>query len=192
MGEVFNNNLVEKFIIVFKRIYPTNCLRKNFLNIMLNKDTYNSISSSIISIPENNHILYKDDTLYFLSYKIASEVLSLYSEYRSATNDEVECFIKKISYDSNKYDFQKYAIKKIRKRIALILDSKILDNYNEQDLFLEAKKQGLNLLFDENKKIIFDLKDKKGTLLILDFLSENTFLSTFSKERNRTNSKEKI
>ena len=29
-------------------------------------------------------------------------------------------------------------------------------------------------------------------MLVLDFLAENTFLSTFKKERTRTNSKEKV
>ena len=48
--------------------------------------------------------------------------------------------------------------------------------------------------FITKNKIKLNLDNEKETSLILDFLvkNKNTFMSSFTKQRNRTNSKERI
>lgn len=190
MGERSETEHEELFTIVFKRFYFSNCLSRNGLNIWLNKKTYNAISSNIISIPDSNHLLFENGTLYFSSYKIANEILYLTDRYRSATNSDIDNFIKNISFD-NKINFYDFATTKLRKLIAQINDSRILEEFSKEQLSLEAKEQNVPLTYD-NDKIKLNLENKNETMLVLDFLAENTFLSTFKKERTRTNSKEKV
>lgn len=191
MGERVETVHEELFTVVFKRFYLSNCLTRKYLNIFLNKNTYNAISSNIISIPESNHLLFKNGTLYFSSYKIANEILYLTDRYRSATDTDIENFKKNISFENEQVSLEDFASTKHRKLIAQINDSHILDEFSKDKLSSEAREQNVPLIYD-NGKIKLNLENKRETMLVLDFLAENTFLSTFRKERNRTNSKEKV
>lgn len=191
MGTYLANQDTNLIIAVFKRLYFSNCLTKGGLNLFFDKNSYNTISTNIISVPENYHILLKGGTLYFSSYKIASEILNLTDYYRQSTESDLENFANHISFESNNDSLTDFANTRIRRLIALINDSHVLEKFSNKELADEASKQNLSLSFVENK-IKLNLDDKKETLLILDFLAENTFMSTFTKQRNRTNSKERI
>ena len=117
--------------------------------------------------------------------------MNLTGYYRQSTESDLENFANHISFESNNDSLTDFANTRIRRLIALINDSHVLEKFSNKELADEASKQNLSLSFVENK-IKLNLDDKKETLLILDFLAENTFMSTFTKQRNRTNSKERI
>lgn len=193
MGTYEESSRQEQFSAVFKRFYSVNCLSHNWFNLLLGKNQYDTLKSEVLTIPETSHAVFEKGTLYFSSYKIANEIFYLTDRYRSATNKDLEDFSNYIKFDESKYTLEGFATTKIRKLIAQINDSKILEDFEKTNLLGEAKKQdNVPLTYTNDGKILLNLGDKKEVILVLDFLAENTFMSTFRHRRNRTNSKEEV
>lgn len=187
MGEVAEQDNDEKYTIVFKRLYMSNVLKRSGLNLLWSDNVYTSIESDALSIPENSNAAFANGSLYFLSYKIVNEMLDLSDRYRSATSADLREFESKVACDGDLTDF---ANTKARKLIAMINDSRVLEIYSIEEIAAAAKRQNIMLKYDDDGKIALDLGKHKEAMIILDFLAENTFISTFTKTRNRTNSRE--
>lgn len=149
------NQDTNSMIAVFKRLYFSNCLTKVGLNLFFDKNSYNSISTNIISVPESYHILLKDGTLYFSSCKIASEILNLSDYYRQSTESDLENFAHIIFFENNNDSLTDFANNRIRRLIAIINDSHVLEKFSNKELADEASKQNLSLSFLDNMNETF-------------------------------------
>lgn len=187
MGEIKEMTKDEKYTIVFKRLYMSSILKHSCLNILLSGDVYTDFQNDAIAIPEISHASYANGTLLFMSYKIANEMIDLADYYRSATTNDLKLFQSMAVCHGSLQDF---ANTKARRLIAFINDSHVLENYDFNVLDEAAREQGITLEQDASGKVLLNLEKRKETMLVLDFLAENTFLATFSKRLNRTNSRE--
>lgn len=191
-------NNVEKIMIEFKRIYKSYLLTResnSFLNLFLGDgNTYRKLNSSIFSIPKDAQAFYNNGDLIFKSYKVTNEMLDLSGYYRIASDDIIEEFFEnnndKIMMLNNNNDFQ--FNKRMRRLLAIISDEEILQNNKIEDIEQKANNQKISLKISPDKKIILDSIDKKQLENTLNFLAQNTFVTTFSQEPQITNSRRKL
>lgn len=188
----------EKFIIEFKRIYKSYLLtkeRSTFLDLFLGDgNTYRKFDSSIFSIPTDAQAFYDNGDLIFKSYKITNEMLDLSEYYMTASDDKIKEFFEnnndKIMMLNNNHNIQFTA--RIRRLLAIISDEEILQNNKIEDIAQCARNQKISLNIGSDKRIILDPNDKKQLDNTLNFLAQNTFITTFSREPQITNSRRKL
>lgn len=186
MGGLSEDVNGEKIAVVFKRLFASNVIKSSFLNLCFNNKTYNKLMDDVLCIPEQNDVWFKDETLFFKSFKLANEMLGLGNYYRTASTPELEKFRGEVVIKGMS-DFVKEANTKIRRLVAIINDLQTLaDMPAVKDA---AELQNIELKFDEDNHLIIDFAKKDEAMLLLYFLSENTFLGTFTHQRQRTNSK---
>lgn len=198
IGKIENINNEEKIIIEFKRIFKSYLLteeRSSFFDLFLGNDnTYRKFNSSIFSIPKEAHAFYDNGDLIFKSYKLVNEMLDLSEYYKIASDETIKEFFEnnddKIMMLNNNNDFQ--FNKRMRRLLAIISDEEILQNNKIEDIKQKAINQRISLKISHDKKIILDLIDKKQLENTLNFLAQNTFVTTFSQEPQITNSRRKL
>ena len=91
--------------------------------------------------------------------------------YRSATDSEVDSFTTsaKLSLD-NAEAFKGLANTWIRRKIAMINDSQVLENYSASEIKKRAKSVGVEIDIKDKKVVIPN--DKEKIKIILGFLDE--------------------
>ena len=78
----------------------------------------------------------------------------------------------------------------IRRKIAMINDSKVLSNYSAIKIKGLAKSAGINITIKDKKVVIPN--DKEKIKVILSFLDEEAYKGPFSQETFLANSKRKV
>lgn len=111
--------------------------------------------------------------------------------YREATHGEVERFtqMKELAMD-NAEIFIGQADSRVRKKIASIMDSKVLEKYSARDIQRIGGQTGINVVI-RDKKIVIPT-DKKQMKIILGFLDEEVYKGYFSNATYITNSKRSV
>ncbi len=186
MGGVSEENSGEKITVVFKRLYASNVIRHSPLNICFNNKVYNRLMTDVLSIPDQNDVWFNNGALFFKSFKLANEILSLGNYYRVASTPDLRKFANKVTIKGMP-DFETKANSRIRRLVAIINDLHTLSDISA--IKDAAQSQKISLAFDDHDHLIIDFSNKTDAMLVLDFLSENTFLGTFTHQRQRTNSK---
>lgn len=134
------------------------------------------------------------DDLLFKSFHTTSRLFDLSAQYHEATDQEIETFLdhKGISPPPSSAAFLTLAdTQRIRKQIALILDSKILDRVQPKTIVTEARRVGLKVAtrnVDGKPRIV--LPDQRPELKnLLDFLQENYYQGCLTSTPFVSNSK---
>lgn len=198
IGKFEKNNNLEKIKIEFKRICKSYLLtkeRESFWDLFSGDgNTYRKFESSIFSIPKDAQAFYDNGDLIFKSYKITNEMLDLSEYYRIATDETINEFFEnnndKIMMLNNNHKIQFNT--RIRRLFATILDEEILQKNKIEDIEQCAISQKISLQISTDKKIILDPNNKKQLENTLNFLAQNTFVTTFSLEPQITNSRRKL
>ena len=198
IGKFEKNNNLEKIKIEFKRICKSYLLtkeRESFWDLFSGDgNTYRKFESSIFSIPKDAQAFYDNGDLIFKSYKITNEMLDLSEYYRIATDETINEFFEnnndKIMMLNNNHKIQFNT--RIRRLFATILDEEILQKNKIEDIEKCAISQKISLQISTDKKIILNPNNKKQLENTLNFLAQNTFVTTFSLEPQITNSRRKL
>jgi hypothetical protein len=135
--------------------------------------------------------IWKYYSLYFSSYFYANQILDLSEYYRSATDVEVNNFSNSnLLHIEDEEKFLSMADTWIRRRIAVINDSGILENNTAARIKKLAQSCSLEIAVENNKLII--PTNKKKLKELMGFLVEEVYKGAFSKETYITNSKRKL
>lgn len=191
VGERYETENSESFRIAFQRFKKEQYISTKSYNLFFNKDTFFRQSNFGISITDSIDCFYDNNELFFISYFFAQQIFDLKNYYRSATDKEVNSFVNNKNLkiqDSNA--FQKMADTWIRRKIAMINDSKVLENYSASDIAKQAENIGVNISIDDNKIIL--PSDKKQIKVILGFLDEEAYKGPFTQNTYLTNSKRQL
>ena len=191
MGKTIIKENNEMCLIVGKRILPAQFLSRGCIKIMLKDNTYNKIDTNVIDISDRSHLLIKDDVLYFDSYQYANQILGLTDYYHTASEPALNEFINNVNILGD-IDFTEFAQTRVRKLVAIINDSRLFKRFTAEEISAIAKEEQNIDISIENNKIVLDLTNKQQVMLILNCLAENTFITTFSKKLNLTNSRMEI
>ncbi len=181
----------EFFQIAFQKFRKEQYISTKCYNLFFNNETFFRQTNYGISITDCIDCYYNNNELDFVSFFFAQQVFDLMTYYRSATDQEVTSFASNTKLKiSDLSVFEKMADTWIRHKIAMINDSKILENYSVSDIAKRAAKVGVKINTDENKIILPN--DKKQVKVILGFLDEEAYKGAFSQNTYLANSKRKI
>lgn len=179
-----------KFTIAFQRFRKDQYISRKGINLYHDKDTFDRDKRYGIAIIDIVDCVYDDKSLIFNSYYFARQIFDLSEYYRIATDTDVETFINnpKIQIDDS-VTFKLHADSWVRRKIALIDDSGIFNQYTVKQINYKAKSIGMTLSVKKNKLNL--PSDKKELKNILKFLDDEIYKGIFSDELLQTNSKRK-
>lgn len=191
IGERIESNDSEKFNIAFQRFRKEQFISPKMFNLFLNENTFFQEKRYGISIADSIDCFYTENELQFVSFFFARQIFDLSGYYRSATDQEVASFVtneKLLIEDAEA--FKSMANTWIRRKIAMINDSKVLENYSASQIKTLASKVDIKIDI-ENRKIKLP-NDKESVKIILGFLDEEAYKGPFSKNTYLANSKRAI
>lgn len=161
------------------------------INLFYNSDSFKEEKSFGVNITDIVDCYYFDSELLFPSFYFAKQIFDLNQYYREATDKEVMNFTRNgVLAFENADDFVKLANTWVRRRIALINDAGILENFTATEIEQKANQLGLHLRKQENKILIPN--DKKQIKAIIGFLNEEAYQGAFSEALYLANSKRKV
>lgn len=181
----------EKFVVAFQRFRKEQYISLNWINLFFENNTFFQEKRFGISISDTVDCCFDESELQFDSFFYARQVFDLSAYYRSATDQEVKNFTAndRLSIE-NITAFEGMANSWIRRKIAMINDSGVLENYSAPKIKSLAKATGIDIVVD-NKKIVIP-NDKEKVKIILGFLDEEAFRGPFSQTTYLANSKRKV
>lgn len=191
VGKRMETNDTEKFEVVFQRFRKEQYISINWFNLFFTNDTFRREKNFGISISDSIDCYYTDGKLQFSSFYFARQVFDLSEYYRSATDQEVESFAKSNKLAIEDADgFRSMANTWIRRKIAMINDSKVLEKYSVSEIQSLATESGISIAAVEGKVVIPNNKDQ--VKIILGFLDEEAYKGPFSQNTYLVNSKRQI
>jgi hypothetical protein len=182
----------EKFVVAFQRFRKEQYISPvKWFNLFFENNTFVQEKRFGISISDTVDCCFDEGELQFVSYHYARQVFDLSDYYRSATDQEVLSFANndKLAI-SDVPSFQNLANTWIRRKIALINDAGVLENYTAAKIKTLAKATGIDITV-ENKKIIIPT-EREILKIILGFLDEEAYRGPFSQTTYLANSKRKV
>jgi len=137
--------------------------------------------------------VFQTGRLYFKSFAVASRLLELRSYYHEATDEELTMFAEHETIKTPSTFFQLVDSQRMRKQIALILDSKILEMVSPATIAKRAAsfKLKISTTLDKGKKKLVLPDDRAMLKDTLDFLEENFYRGILTKTTYVSNSKRK-
>lgn len=117
------------------------------MNLYYSADVFETDNRFGICISDTLSCIFKGDKLYFNNFWYAKQVFDLSQYYREATSEDVRAFVTgpKISVE-NVAVFEQNADVVVRRKIAAINDSKILDNFTQLRLKQKPRKSLIGTL----------------------------------------------
>lgn len=191
VGERNEKKDSEVFHVVFQLFKKDQRLSTGRYNIFHNNDTFKEITEFGFSILYSVECCFEKDQLIFQSFYYARQIFDLSTYYRSATDDEVNSFINnpKLSF-MDKEAFLSQADSWTRRRIAIINDSEVLENFSINVIIELADNMGLCMAEKDGRLLI--PSDKNEMKKILGFLDEEAYKGPFSNDIYLANSKRKL
>jgi len=171
----------EVFTVAFQRFRKEQYLSTKKFSLFFEDNTFKRESRWGIGITDTIDCVFTQTELRFSSYFYARQVFDLSEYYRSATDSEVKSFsgIELLSI-ADKDQFQAMADTWIRRKIAAINDSGVLNRNTAAKIKNLAQKCGLEVTV-ENKKLVIPT-DKKKLKEILGFLDDEVYKGAFTEE----------
>ena len=181
----------EQFTVAFQRFRKEQYISASNINLFWGKNTFRREKEYGISISDSVDCLFSEGSLQFVSFFFARQVFDLSGYYRSATTQEVTAFTsnEKLAFD-DATAFEKMAITSIRRKIALINDSGVLDSHPAIEIKRLAAKAGIEITV-KNKQIVIP-NDRDQVKIILGFLDEEAYKGPFTQTTFLANSKRKV
>ena len=191
VGERIEVGDTEKFHVAFQRFRKEQYISTKWYNLFFDNNTFFQEKRFGISISDNIDCYFTEGELQFTSFYFARQVFDLSDHYRSATDSEVDAFTtsNKLSIE-NTDAFRGMANTWIRRKIAMINDSKVLVNYPAAEIKKRAASVGVEI--DIEKEQIVIPNDKEKVKLILGFLDEEAYKGPFSQNTYLANSKRQV
>lgn len=191
VGERTEDGETEKFNVVFQRFRKEQYISTKWCNLFFENNTFFQEKRFGISIADGVDCYYADKELRFSSFYYARQIFDLSECYRSATDSEVESFTtsSKLAIDDSDA-FKGLANTWIRRKIAMINDSQVLDNYSAKEIKARAKLVGVEIDVKDKKIVIPN--DKEKIKIILGFLDEEAYKGPFSQKTFLANSKRQV
>ena len=181
----------EKFAAAFQKFRKDQYISPKRFNLFFENNTFLKEDRFGISISDTIDCFFNERELQFISYYFARQIFDLSGYYRSATDQEVISFTgnQRLSF-INAESFDGMADTWIRRKIAVINDSRVLETHTATEIESLAKLAGIDITIENEKIVIPD--DKKAIKVILGFLDEEAYRGPFSQTTFLANSKRRI
>lgn len=192
IGYCENTDNGERFIAGFQRFRRDQYISTDKIRLLFDSNTFKQDQRIGIAISDCIDCLYDGANLIFSSYYYARQIFNLSEYYRTASNVDIDDFMDAgvMEFGDFKDDFKTTANSWVRRKIALINDSGVLNRYKAKDIKKLAKKHSNIDLNVEDEKIVFPT-DANEIKILLSFLDEEAYQGPFSKETFLSTSKRK-
>ncbi|MFZ7103266.1 MAG: Kiwa anti-phage protein KwaB-like domain-containing protein [Peptococcaceae bacterium] len=193
---IFTGRLEPYIRIAFQKFNKSQFITRKGISLFHNQNTFEKVSSFGINILSNIDCVYTEDgRLLFTSYLSARQIFDLSNFYRIATDRDVVAFVAhECVYVCNQPSFNDNADSWVRRKIALIADSGVLDEYSASQIAEKAAEYKVEISLTEQEgvnKLVFP-DDKKEMKNILKFLDEDIYKGPLSSATFETNSKRRF
>ena len=202
VDEISNDQLAEIKSVVatendensflFQTFERRRVIRPGGMSIILSDGTYRRMQDSGLTLDSRLAAVHENDGLYFRSFYTARRFLPLTAYFEEATDADIQSFTNDPRITLETEDaISANCDQRLRKQIAVVQKSGILNNYSPTDLATKAQKFGLaiELSGNGNTQALVLPNDKARLKQILKFLEENYFESSISGHQFETNSK---
>ena len=188
VGERTQDKEGEHFNIGFQRYRKEQNLAALPFRFFFSNETFKLEKHFGIGITYNLDCYYTHGELQFSSFYFARQVFDLREYYRSASDPEVEQFTENEALNfENPATFGSIANTYVRRKIAMINDSKVLERYTAKEIKDIASSSGIDIKVQDDKVLI--PADKDAALEVLAFLDEEAYRGPFSNDLLLANSK---
>lgn len=182
----------EKFNVSFQKFKKDQFFSVDKIRLFFNGQTFTEENKLIIAVSNGIDCVFNEDRLIFDSFYYARQVFDLSEHYRTATDADIEFLLKnnKLDFGGHDLEFKQNAKSWLRRKIALINDSKVLDNYTAEQIKALALQSDIDLTVSDGKIVIPNDKDK--IKIIFSFLDEEAYKGPFSGNVLIANSKRTV
>lgn len=181
----------EVFDAAFQKFKKEQHIQPKWYNLFYSKGTFIQENKKCISVSDTVDCIFIDNSLRFVSFYYAKQIFALNEYYRIATDKEVEKFAthEKLLVE-NPDGFKQLANTWVRRKIAMINDSNVLNDNSIEKILNTAKRINISIEIRDKKLV---LPNNKETLkYILGFLDEEVYQGHFSQNTYLANSKRRI
>ena len=188
VGERIQGNGCEWFNVAFQKYKREQNISMLPFRLFFSKETFTMDKRPGIGITDSVDCFFTGEELLFHSFYYARQIFNLNSYYRTATDAEVESFAnnKKLAFEDVEA-FQSMANTHIRRRIAMINDSGVLEKYSAREISNLASQTGIMVQAAGDKLVI--PAQKNAATAIIAFLDEGAYRGPFSNDLLLANSK---
>ena len=162
------------------------------LSLFFDSNTFKKLEGDGLTLDNRLTGVVKENTLYFPSFYFIKQIFDMSEHYVEATNQDIDQFakLKSVSFE-NLEELKANADSWIRRKLALIYHSKILETVSLNDIKKVAKEFNIRIETNSNKQILF-VSNKKLLKPLLKFLDEEYYLSPLTHGRYETNSRKAL
>lgn len=188
VGERVQDEKGEHFNIGFQKYRKEQNLIALPFRFFYSNDTFKPEKHFGIGITYNIDCYYTGEDLLFASFYFARQVFDLSGYYRLASEPEVTAFTQNEALCvENAEAFSTMANTYVRRKIAMINDSKVLEKYTAKEIKSIARNLGIDIKI-QDKKIVIPA-DKDAAMEVLAFLDEEAYRGPFTNDLLIANSK---
>lgn len=188
VGERIQEDETEKFNIAFQRYRREQNIVALPFRLFFSNNTFKQDKRFGIGISYIVDCYFTGDELQFNSFFFARQVFDLSGYYRSATDSEVVSFTENTKLEfENAEAFKGFANSYVRRKIAMINDSNVLEEYTAPQIKSLAANIGVDIAVKNDKVVV--PADKEEALIVVGFLDEEAYRGPFSQNLLLANSK---
>jgi hypothetical protein len=153
--------------------------------------TFKELDAPVVLLNSSLAAIWENGTLMFKNFNNAKKIFDLTSHFTEATDEQIGEFISHSLITSEGKDkLAKTCTVWSRKKIALILRSKVLDTMTSDSVRAASKVLGYEVPMDGEK--IKLPTDKKALKELLQFLDEDLYKGTFSSRKLLSSGKREV
>ena len=176
-------------ILLFQNFTPSQVIR--YYGLTFTQDgRYGELERPVLTLAKKLSAVYfpQEEKLLFNSFRNVNTFLPLSDSYYEASEEDIlEVLSHKLFECADKKVLVNNSTQWIRKRFAMLKDSKTLDDYSVPQIETRAKKYNVEIHV-ENNKIVFPTDNVKAKRL-LQLLNEEIFQGALTDDLYETNSK---
>lgn len=189
VGECTETSEGEKFCVAFQKFKKDQYFSTGKFCLIFNGETFVEDKKITIAVSNDIDCVFENDKLFFNSFYYARQVFDLSQYYRTATDADIDLLLKnqKLNFKGREDSFKANAKTWLRRKIALINDSGVLNEYTAEQIKALAKQVGIDVSVENDKIVIPEEKEKFE--IIFRFLDEEAYKGPFSGNVLIANSK---
>ncbi|SAI69871.1 Uncharacterised protein [Bordetella ansorpii] len=175
--------------VLIQRFERRRLIASRGLAIFYSGNTFRKMEQAGLTLDTKLLAVLDGGTLRFQSFHFLRQVFDLSEQYNEATNEDVQRFATHAKIAVEDADaFLAGAGALVRKKIALILQSGLLDKYSTRQIAAAAQEFDLPLDVDAQERIVLP-GNRTALRRLLHFLDEDYYTSPISRTRYVSNSK---
>jgi hypothetical protein len=175
--------------VLFQLFERRRLISRSLLSMFFSGEQFQKMTDTGLTFDRKLLAVLEGNTLKFQSFHFAKRVFELSEYYREATNEEVSIFAQHAKMAIEDVgQFVQEAGPQTRRKISLILQSGVLNNYSADQIVAVAESMQLELNLTVEGKIVIP-SNRTELKKLLRFLDEDYYESPLSNTRYISNSK---